>query len=641
MIFHIIDLRQVDDWLSCIECRCPVSSANTYFDGLTQTGNLTGGVDCCSNCTDIEGDTLDYRMRYNVSYTELDDEVPVRDVQMLTADISPAVDKVLEHDVYSWEYLPENEIDPEKPYIQSLVREMPFNELFKWEFFQRDYAGPGEVELLRCVAHLHVASIDMWLEDMETGERLCDGKTFYGTDPETDAGFLIAVSVDTYDPPKTFPADRMVRFVTEYNATQVHTGVMGYWFVFVAGQNEVTRDVANLTVDVCMQPTCNVNMLPEIDMAPFQIESISPGEVAVSDSDCEDTLWSHPACTFGGVCDCEDFVNADESPYGCDGFYASAMGDIEVRSVCTKFCGCDVEAAIEQAANIETRSGEDCVDTLAESPTCSFGGLCDCETFVNAAENEGCGGLYKSTWGDVETNSVCANYCGCEGGSSTATVEEDASAGGMPEGSLFGQPTADAASGGPALCDDQITSSPMCRFANICECEDFVNAPESEGCGGYYRSDMGDVFINDICAAHCDACGSMEEIFQEAYTEIMSTNLRSICQYDTPECQAMLNNMYSCGSAASGIEDAHPMVQALLLEKGQEVAMEMAKLGDSSLHAGQEPQEINACVSNDKESSTGGGLRPGLTDLTVSAASGILSGPSVALVAVITSALLL
>lgn len=659
MIFHIIDLREVDDWLGCIECRCPISSGKTYFDELTQTGNITGGVNCCSNCTDLEGPTLDYRMRYNVSYRELDDETPIKDVQMLTADISPAVDKVLEHDVFSWEYLPENEKDEEHPYIQRLVREEPFNQMFKDEFFQNDYSGPDEVQLLRCVAHLHVASIDMWLEDMETGEKLCDGQTFYGKDPETDEGFLIAVNVDTHDPPLTFPADRMVRFVTEYNATQVHTGVMGYWFVFVAGQNELTHKNVNLTVDMCLQPTCDVNLLPSMDMSPFETApAATASQPAITarqggnppTGDCVDTIESSPVCTFGGLCDCEAFVNAEEST-GCDGFYSSPMGDMEVRSVCANYCGCDVTIAIEEATS---GTGEDCVDTLSSNPACTFGGLCDCETFVNSEESTGCGGVYTSPMGDIQINSVCANYCGCEG-NDTAEVAEPAmdcvdtladspscqfgglcdcevfvnaeeSTGcngvysstwgdvqindvcanycGCPEGSntdnMPPPPAAvdapEATGGASPGCENKLVGSPMCRFAGICECEDFVNAPESEGCGGLYKSEMGDVVINDVCAQYCDACGSMEEIFEEAYTEIMTAQLREKCQYATPECQAMLSNVYSCGAGASGIEQAHPMVRNLLEKKGQQVAMESTMLGDSSLHAGQElPVELPAC----------------------------------------------
>jgi len=39
-----------------------------------------------------------------------------------------------------------------------------------------------------------------------------------------------------------------------------------------------------------------------------------------NDISCEDTLKSHPACEFGGLCDCKDFVNAPESS-GWGGVY--------------------------------------------------------------------------------------------------------------------------------------------------------------------------------------------------------------------------------------------------------------------------------------------------------------------------------
>ena len=222
--------------------------------------------------------------------------------------------------------------------------------MFKDAFFQGDYSGPAEVQLLRCVAHLHVAAIGQWLEDAETGDVLCQGETVYGTNPEADQGFLTAVSVDDHDPPIAFPADRVVRFVTDYNATQVHTGVMGYLFIFVAGPDQVTSKEVNLTVDLCVQTTCDASLLPVIDLEAFKPSPASTGVtverqvdpgIANKTNDCVDTIGENPACTFGGLCDCETFVNAPESS-GCNGFYASAFGDIEVRSVCANYCGCEL-----------------------------------------------------------------------------------------------------------------------------------------------------------------------------------------------------------------------------------------------------------------------------------------------------------
>jgi len=339
---------------------------------------------------------------------------------------------------------------------------------------------------------------------------------------------------------------------------------------------------------------------------PLQPAIAPPSDTSTSsrqddNSDCQDTLADSPSCTFGGLCDCETFVNAPESS-GCDGFYSSPMGDVEVRSVCAKYCGCDVTIDIEEAIGT---AGDDCVDALDKNPACTFGGLCDCETFVNAPESTGCGGVYTSPMGDIAINDVCANYCGCEGGaesSATTTVEEPPVVEGPPAG---GPPPSLSDGGGssPMGCADSLAESPMCRFAGICECEEFVNAPEAEGCGGLYKSEFGDVTINDVCAQYCNACVDrpLEEIFEEAYLEVMTHEMREKCQYATADCQAMLSNLYSCASGQSGIEQAHPMVQAVVTKRGQEVALSSALLGDASLHAGEEPQAVEACggASND------------------------------------------
>lgn len=63
MVFHIIDLRDVEDWLPCIECRCKDGNG-TYLDvgGSNDFGvSTTGGVDCCTNCTTLTSPTVDYR----------------------------------------------------------------------------------------------------------------------------------------------------------------------------------------------------------------------------------------------------------------------------------------------------------------------------------------------------------------------------------------------------------------------------------------------------------------------------------------------------------------------------------------------------------------------------------------------------
>ena len=386
MIFHIIDLRNVTDWLPCIECRCK-NDNGTYLDigGGGDGAPQTGGVSCCSNCTDLEGPTVDYRMRYNVSYSDLPHDQPVNEMLMLTADVSLVVDRAIEFDVPSYTNLPEQFQKPGDPFIQRLVREEPFNAIFKHDFFGADYDdyGPDLVKLFRCVGHLHVAGIGMWLEDAESGEKLCSGEGFYGDDPEQDKGFLTAIAVDDYQEPKVFPKDRMVRLITEYNATEVHTGVMGMLFIFISGEREVTASDAALSIDVCAQPTCDTSLLPVVTFDD------------VAGPVCEDTLAENPACSFGGLCDCDEVINGEGST-GCGGTYSSPAGDLQVNSVCAKSCGCPSTT---------------CEDALPSSPICSFGQICDCETFINSNASTGCGGVYSSEWGDSQINDYCASFC--------------------------------------------------------------------------------------------------------------------------------------------------------------------------------------------------------------------------------------
>jgi hypothetical protein len=480
MVFHIIDLREVDDWLPCIECRCSgdesyletslgrqgesnVTSANNQTDVV-----LTGGVNCCTNCTSLTGPTVDYRMRYNVSYSPIEDGDNVKVLQMLTADISPVVGKNIEFDVPPYTQLDPEFQKPEAPKIQLLERELPFNEMFKMEFFGEDYSGPDTVRLFRCVGHLHVAAIGMWLEDMETGEMLCSGEGTYGTDPTQDKGFLTAIRVENYDEPKEFPADRMVKLVTEYDANEVHTGVMGMLFIFIDSGVEISGAEADLQVDLCLQETCDVTMLPDVTL--------------------------------------EDLTSANA-----------------------------------------------CEDTLADSPACTFGSLCDCNDLINAPESTGCGGTYESPQGPIQIDPLCAKSCGCPSAGS---------------------------------CSNELANSPICTFGQICDCETFVNLPDSTGCGGVFTSQQGNINVNDVCAEYCDACEtqSADELFEELYIEELERTLEEICVYSTDECRNMLTNLYSCGMEVEGAQVLDDLTRQTLVAHASRLTIKHSKLGDRSLH---------------------------------------------------------
>ena len=495
------------------------------------------------------------RMRYNVSYSDITED-PVKELRMLTADISPVVGANLEFDVPQFNNLPLDQIKEDMPTVQRLVREGPFNQLFKIEFFGGDYDGPDTVRIFRCVGHLHVAAIGMWLEDAVTGENICANIGNYGTDPTQDNGFLNGLTVESFDTPVVIPADHPVRLVSEYDATVLHTGtcgccccccclfvalyacpclssadryycsphsigVMGMWFLFIDAERNVTRLEADLTVELCEASTCDDTVLPVLEPM---------GDV------CEDELGDSPLCRFAGICDCEDFINAPSST-GCNGVYSSPQGDVEVNSLCQKSCDCPDSGSVPAAGG--------CEDALAGHPACTFGGMCSCQ--------------------------------------------------------------------------------------------DLVDNPESGGCGGVLENAAGDIVINDVCAAFCDACpevGSADAVMEENMVEQLEEVLASTCFLATEECRRTLNALYTCGTqmqAQVGTETlasqfdipsastrgGHSLasaptesvntdmgmdstMQTIVKKHGSRLALEYAKLGHPSLHVGQPDQVVGKCGAENK-----------------------------------------
>eukprot|EP00928_Gymnodinium_smaydae_P095549 TRINITY_DN8240_c0_g1_i5.p1 TRINITY_DN8240_c0_g1~~TRINITY_DN8240_c0_g1_i5.p1 ORF type:complete len:775 (+),score=117.92 TRINITY_DN8240_c0_g1_i5:216-2327(+) len=327
MIFHLIDLRGVDDWVSCVECRCNRPQAPRRLQE-------TGGVSCCFNCSSTvpKATTMDYYMRYNVSYRDVREDEVVQEVKFLTADTSPAVGKAIEYDVPPWQQLPASDRLPGNPKIQHLVREDKFEALFHHDFFGQLYHGPKRVKLLRCVGHLHVAAVTMRLEDAETGEILCENNPYHpnlkpgdpwsrGT-PGTSDGFVTKLSVADMWPEKVVRADQKVRFIADYDAGELHTGVMGMLFLFYSTEVNLTINSTAFEVDLCIPEFCQSSLFPPDDV-------FSPP--------CDDQIKDSPMCKFAGMCDCDKFVTAPESQ-GCGNMFKSQMGDVEINSVCSGYC---------------------------------------------------------------------------------------------------------------------------------------------------------------------------------------------------------------------------------------------------------------------------------------------------------------
>jgi hypothetical protein len=315
---------------------------------------LAGGISCCSNCTDLTTPTVDYRLRYNVTYMEIPEDDYVEPIIMLSADIAPSLGKSLEFDVPLYTDLPNNQqgradVDPT---VQVITMTGKLREIFRHGFFAEAYHGPDDVEIHRCIGHMHLGAIEQWVEDSRTGEIICHHQAVYGTNPAEDKGFVTSLSVKNYeeDGPLIISADRRLRLVTHYNASVVHTGVMGMFFLFVSESTNVrvTANVASLTVDVCASESCNATQLPREEDIPV----------------CQDNLGKF--CSIFEICDCEAFL-AQETVTGCGGVLMSASGNFSVDRFCAETCGCkhlEQEGAREEilTEGIEDRIASDVRD---------------------------------------------------------------------------------------------------------------------------------------------------------------------------------------------------------------------------------------------------------------------------------------
>lgn len=370
MLFHIIDLRTVgQEWLlECVECRCKDAEGNYLEIGGAGEGNvagLGGGISCCSNCTTLTSPTIDYRLRYNVTFMDIPEDEYVEPIRMMTTDIASVVGKKIEFDVPHFTNLPEEHILLEDPQIQVLRRTGIIRDMFYiGNSYERRYDGPDTLKIHRCTGHMHIGAIEQRIENAVTGEIICTSKATYGTDPMSDLGFITGMGVTNFNPPILLSADQSIRVVTLYNASTVHTGVMGLLQVlFSDGNVQVKKEETPLTVEFCESSTCNASKLPIIEKL---------------QETCTDDIQKSLLCTSFGVCSCDMYLGLPNVIDGCDGYLLTKTGvTYPTTQFCAKTCNCTVgEKVIETELQNSIKSvcdyaSKDCYEYLANLYSCA------------------------------------------------------------------------------------------------------------------------------------------------------------------------------------------------------------------------------------------------------------------------------
>jgi len=337
MTFHLIDLRETgDNYLACLECRCKDGEGSYFNFGGSGGDDMaeTGGINCCSNCTSLTSPTIDYRMRYNVTWGEVPEGDPIISVVSMTTDMALAVDSNVEWDVPSYENLPESQRHPTILNIQVLERIGTLKDVFGGTSFVAGNYDYDMFEIHRCIGHMHIGAIEAWIRIAETEDLICNPQATYGDDPSKDKHFLTSIGVESFDPPLVLPGDTEMKVTIHYNASELHTGVMGLFTLFVSDHAQSTairHGETALTIDLCETSECDASIFPDMD------------EISLR---CEDDITTTRLCSLGNICTCEEFLKLPYVNGGCDEGAKLVLppvfggGKYPVEMFCAKSCGC-------------------------------------------------------------------------------------------------------------------------------------------------------------------------------------------------------------------------------------------------------------------------------------------------------------
>lgn len=233
---HLINTLGVPDdgILPCIECWCDRPQGNRE---TTEFGDASG-VDCCYDCfsTFPASQTKTYHLKYSFEIEEVTSSMVA--MEQIWMDIIPGK---IEYDV-----------------PKALPGTQPVHEVTHETLI--DYAAPQTEALVihRCAAHLHIASLGMWMYDAVTGEQLCSVGVVNGDGDRYEVGnengYLVKIIPTSYKPPMVLEPGHPVKLVAKYNNTEYHGGVMALLWIDVEARN-IESQVCVQRFLICTHPT--------------------------------------------------------------------------------------------------------------------------------------------------------------------------------------------------------------------------------------------------------------------------------------------------------------------------------------------------------------------------------------------------
>ncbi|XVF08571.1 hypothetical protein REPUB_Repub07fG0014800 [Reevesia pubescens] len=233
---HAIDTRGVEDKLGCTECQCDLYNVKEDEYGRPLSPDYKGGLLCCydhAQCRlkqGFEGVRRTLYLRYTVKWVDMDSSVvPVKIYLFDITDnwkrssnstgITAVHDCEVEYDIESCHatgLADDGCIDTKR-----ISLDMPFGGF-----------------LIYGVAHQHSGGSGSALY-REDGQILCSSMPTYGEGEEVgnEAGYIVGMST-CYPQPGTINISEgeTLIFESNYSSIRHHTGVMGLFYILVAGQ---------------------------------------------------------------------------------------------------------------------------------------------------------------------------------------------------------------------------------------------------------------------------------------------------------------------------------------------------------------------------------------------------------------------
>ncbi|ESW19465.1 hypothetical protein PHAVU_006G127300 [Phaseolus vulgaris] len=230
---HAIDTRGVEDRVGCFECSCDLYNVTKDEDGNPLSPSYKGGLACCpdnSQCRlekGFKGPKRSLYMRYTVKWINWDNHVvplkiymlDVTDVLKVSKGMSPEHTCKIEYQVESCS----------KGYNSS-------SDCIDVRKTSLSMQTGGYV--IYSVGHVHAAATASTLFAQDGGV-ICSSIPKYGNGNEAgnEKGYIVGMST-CYPKPGTIKIKdgETITLEIKYNNSQMHSGVMGLFYILVAEQ---------------------------------------------------------------------------------------------------------------------------------------------------------------------------------------------------------------------------------------------------------------------------------------------------------------------------------------------------------------------------------------------------------------------